>query len=512
MQRLFQVYITVLFLSGVVFGQNTYLGVENASCNAGCHGTYFADWGATAHATAYDSLKNILGYSCLQCHTVGWDTNVDNGGADEYVTEGDANSYTIDDSAKFALVSNIQCENCHGPVGNADGSGIDFGHTSREVSLDAVLCGDGCHQGSHHPTWENLQESKHAFSKETTIPGGAFAFIKNDRECSACHTAEGFLQYLGQPDFSTPDVDPPGEAGHDITCQTCHDPHDATNEGQLRIAKDRLCDKCHNPEYNPDAPTPDGSEPHHTTAFMFDGKGGWEYDGYTYENSVHTVGVTDRCVACHVFMIPFESEEIPAYTGHGFTPQNGACEDCHTDFADFWATDSSFDYRGVQSEIDSLLSVLNDKLAAASPEDSTSDAFYRAKFNHDFVESDGSHGIHNTKYARGLLESAITEFTPSAIEQDMTMGIPEAYALNQNYPNPFNPSTEIEFAIRKSGQVTLVVYDLLGREVATLVNEKMQPGSYSARFEAGDLASGVYVYRLTAGNEFSAVRKMVLIR
>jgi hypothetical protein len=88
---------------------------------------------------------------------------------------------------------------------------------------------------------------------------------------------------------------------------------------------------------------------------------------------------------------------------------------------------------------------------------------------------------------------------------------PMAFALYQNYPNPFNPKSEIRYLISEFRQVRLVVYDLLGREVAELVNEKQAPGTYNVRFDASDLSSGVYVYRLTSGDNI-AVRKMLLLR
>jgi len=89
--------------------------------------------------------------------------------------------------------------------------------------------------------------------------------------------------------------------------------------------------------------------------------------------------------------------------------------------------------------------------------------------------------------------------------------LPERYAVEQNYPNPFNPTTTIRYDLPSAVKVTLKVYDLLGREVATLVNEPQQPGRYQITFNAGLLASGVYYYRLDAGG-FHSVKKLVLIR
>ncbi len=89
--------------------------------------------------------------------------------------------------------------------------------------------------------------------------------------------------------------------------------------------------------------------------------------------------------------------------------------------------------------------------------------------------------------------------------------VPELFALEQNYPNPFNPSSDIRYQISELGHVRLVVYDLLGREVATLVNEVKHEGTYTVRFDASGLASGVYIYRLTSGGN-SLSRKMLLAK
>jgi hypothetical protein len=80
------------------------------------------------------------------------------------------------------------------------------------------------------------------------------------------------------------------------------------------------------------------------------------------------------------------------------------------------------------------------------------------------------------------------------------LSIPQSYRLEQNYPNPFNPTTRIQFAVRKQGAISLRVYDLLGRTVATLVDGVHQAGEYSVTFDGSSLASGVYIYRLTTQN------------
>jgi hypothetical protein len=88
---------------------------------------------------------------------------------------------------------------------------------------------------------------------------------------------------------------------------------------------------------------------------------------------------------------------------------------------------------------------------------------------------------------------------------------PSTYALSQNYPNPFNPSTNIPFSLAHREHVTLKVYDTLGRDVATLMDDTLPPGPHAATFDARGLASGVYICRLSAGS-FQASRSMLLIK
>ncbi|MBU2444610.1 MAG: T9SS type A sorting domain-containing protein, partial [Bacteroidetes bacterium] len=90
--------------------------------------------------------------------------------------------------------------------------------------------------------------------------------------------------------------------------------------------------------------------------------------------------------------------------------------------------------------------------------------------------------------------------------------IPKVYSLSQNYPNPFNPTTTIQFGLPKESAVTLMIYNILGEQVATLINnETLNAGEYNYDFNASRLASGTYIYRLTAG-EFSQTKKMILLK
>ena len=95
--------------------------------------------------------------------------------------------------------------------------------------------------------------------------------------------------------------------------------------------------------------------------------------------------------------------------------------------------------------------------------------------------------------------------------QSAQSNIPKVYSLEQNYPNPFNPSTTINFSIGQVTNVKLRVYNILGQQVMTLVDTRMTPGPHSVVFDAAKLASGVYFYRLDAG-DFMSVKKMLLLK
>jgi hypothetical protein len=120
-------------------------------------------------------------------------------------------------------------------------------------------------------------------------------------------------------------------------------------------------------------------------------------------------------------------------------------------------------------------------------------------------------------------------YAPASTPVSVARGsaFPADFALSQNYPNPFNPTTRIRYTVGRvvvpsgaflsgvegpaSSNVRLVIYDLLGREVAVLVNEKKAPGSYEVSFDGGRLASGMYIYRMTTGS-FVQTRKMILLK
>lgn len=98
----------------------------------------------------------------------------------------------------------------------------------------------------------------------------------------------------------------------------------------------------------------------------------------------------------------------------------------------------------------------------------------------------------------------------SGLESEKEL-LPTEYTLYQNYPNPFNPTTTIKYDLPNTSDVSLIIYDILGRKVKELVNTKQQAGRYEIQFNASNLASGVYIYQLIADKYFSS-RKMILLK
>ena len=115
--------------------------------------------------------------------------------------------------------------------------------------------------------------------------------------------------------------------------------------------------------------------------------------------------------------------------------------------------------------------------------------------------------VHNSVFA--VLVPVDVRVGPTASLSESAL--PAHFHISQNYPNPFNPTTVIQYEIPGRSHVTLTVYDILGRRVATLVNDFREAGRYNVMFNGRGLASGMYLYRLQAGN-FVSVKKMLVIK
>ena len=135
--------------------------------------------------------------------------------------------------------------------------------------------------------------------------------------------------------------------------------------------------------------------------------------------------------------------------------------------------------------------------------------------------NEGGEVLYSSSVLKGFVSGGIVYGDISLVDVDSETELPKEFLLSQNYPNPFNPSTKIQFVIPKSSFVNLKVYDVLGREVATLVNDEKLPGEYEVEFDASRLSSGIYFYKLSvsawlsqdgqAGN-YSSTKKMIYLK
>jgi len=139
-------------------------------------------------------------------------------------------------------------------------------------------------------------------------------------------------------------------------------------------------------------------------------------------------------------------------------------------------------------------------------ESKSSNTMVKSAVGQNFV---GTAVLTNTQIASGFLADTLFRAIIVAVKPEADL--PLNYALSQNYPNPFNPNTTIHFELPKESQVTLKLYNVLGQEVLTVLDEQRVAGKYDVHIDASSLSSGVYFYRLVS-KDFVSTRKLTLLR
>lgn len=543
-----------------------------------CHGNMtnftavFNKWKNSGHANIFryeiDSGAAYYSTSCMKCHTTGYDHNlyVDNGGFDDKARtlgwnwtawappkKGNWDSLRNKYPSLVAFAS-IGCENCHG----AGGQHSMGGDTNKiQISYDANAC-ISCHD---EPWRHNIvQQWEHSLHAEALFEGRNVAdSLRNNimNDCNMCHDGRNHIDYTkktvgGANYFTRPALNRADQVM--IGCPTCHEPH----SGELRphpsdtlangynysnTEEGKTCISCHRSRRNNNTYiTVKGSftstwGPHGSTqGDVLLGQNAAKFNNVPYVSGSHR-NIDGACTGCH--MAPTTDTGTVTRDkvgGHSMTlhyaPTNydhvKGCLGCHpgvSSFDDFVAPE---DYDGDntvepwQKEVEGCIRNLRIQLPPTGLDsvswqmiarDSMNLNLRKAYFNYQMIERDGSLGMHNPFYTIQVLLTSKNYAV--GIQQNGTE-IPLVFDLSQNYPNPFNPSTKINFSLPQATHVTLKIYDITGREIITLVNQKMQPGKYVTDWAGLDgnnqqVASGVYFYKMIAGNNI-ATKRMVLIK
>lgn len=513
-----------------------------------CHAEKTEDWHATKHSGAFsrgiDGISSDhFGSRCVSCHVTGYDATEGavNGGFDDVAAdEGWAFPDTtvagnwdnmVQNHPRTAGLANIQCESCHGPGSAHMGQTADNKMVS---SLETGACAK-CHDsGTHHVFPYQWDNSGHA--SVTRSPSGP-----GRQGCVRCHTGAGFVQYLnGVPQE---EVDP---TYMPITCASCHDPH--VNEGehhQLRTVEaytfengveadlgyGNLCINCHHSRRNAEVYVQRYAShfgPHYSNqGDMVYGTNAIEY-GMDLPLGPHRM-VENVCIGCHMAEGPTDVND-PGYAklgDHSFAMVTAdgvehveTCTQCHGEIESFEEIVAGMDYDSdgsrepVVEEIEGLLHTLGMMLPPYGDPAVTVDTTYnaaqlKAAYNFFFVEEDGSHGIHNARYAAAILRASIND--EGLRVGDDAPNMPYLWSLDPAYPNPFNPSTTIGYTVAKATNLTLKLYDVNGRFISTLADGFSQAGKYKATIMMTEQPSGVYFVNLEAEG-FSARQKVILMK
>ncbi len=434
---------------------SVFIGQDSAACSL-CHASKQEPFMTTLHSVALkDNINDPNGHFqafCIKCHALGYDTTPGavNMGFDDVADDlgwtfpavlGTNNWDDLPDALK--LKSNVQCENCHGPAQEHLRSGGDPSKIG--ISMSAGTCGQ-CHDAPSHHT-KNFEWGTSVHGQTTVDRSGS---------CRNCHTSAGFV------DANDPGMNEYGEEvavtatfKEGITCAACHDPH--AKGGQIHQLRDLqsvelengsvitnggagiVCMSCHKSRREAETYVYGNASkhfgPHHgPQGDMMAGENAVEY-GQDMPSSKHLTVVEESCAECHMQEIP---AGLPAYAagkvgGHSFALayEDGtnapiylvdACSSCHGEIEDFNFGGEDYDLdgvvEGVQEEIEGLLHDLAMLLPpVGDPEiglHTSTDGYdtlpiKRGVYNYLFVEEDGSHGVHNPKYAAAILRASIED-------------------------------------------------------------------------------------------------------
>ncbi len=386
----------------------TYTGSEQCGL---CHNAQFNQWDNTPHGIYFFDDSEWLyngvptnkltrcGDSMLPCHTVGYN-DIDHGGFDP--------DQSWDSDHNINLLG-IGCEDCHGPGSEHISSSSDrVSNINQIVDQYAGSCGGtddaGCHGGSRQYGNESIQGwSESAHSNEAPEYAQTVA-------CMSCRSTEGFIARAE----GNPLTELPEDVTWSIKCGTCHDPHPETtntNDYQLRVSEDEICEMCH---YS--TSSLGSEEVHHPQLEMRTGDAGVDVNDMTYMADVN-------CVECHHYNSPRGTNISEFNQGHSWTPTPEACVVCH----DGVTALPEYDVSTAQAEIDKIHTDFASTFSSVNPNieemknkkiyaeekgiwtNNMNDTYFEALWNFGLATADGSNGTHNPDYANTLMLDANTK-------------------------------------------------------------------------------------------------------
>ena len=477
--------LSYTFTAGIYLGVNTCSLCHSGSLIAD---DKVHPWQNTAHASIFtEGINGLLGFysvSCLKCHTVGWDTTVGvtNGGFDDIMSQTGWMFPTVLTNSNFAAMppslqnlGNIQCENCHGP-----GSQHAYSLGNTNLISKTVKSGDcnQCHDApTHHVKGTAWYVSRHAL---TTGPTSA--------NCVGCHSANGFIARMDGNTFTNQTFAPIScQACHEPHGETVptNNPHLLRKLGSVTMpdgtvvtnaGSGALCLQCHQVrngsatnqlvKYPVGQPTWYGGSSFgahdNPQGDMIEGINAHTY-GQSIPSSAHRYSVTNLCVGCHMQTVASGDPAFLKAGGHtwnmsytvvtsGVTntfDKVDVCVQCHGPISSFDMVRVDYNgdgiTEGVQTEVQHLLDRLSTMLPNSTYQANSNNyvadglvktsisaktnwpaQFLKAGYNWQFVNNDGSKGVHNAPFAVGLLKASIANLTGDANND----GLPDAWQTN----------------------------------------------------------------------------------
>ncbi len=461
-------------------------------------------------------------------------------------------------AADTANWSHVFCTTCHNVPADHPASMPVFAYfNSTTAQYDSIgkvssLCGR-CHgalrfEGTDHLTYNAWKMSKHSLTQDDVagelaeewagLPPDSVINGSESENCIACHGPTAVLANGGMTetealdhffttengDFGESTASTNQDQWPDVSCITCHNPHDPQARSYFNSATAKYevfensadqCGQCH------------GSLRFEDT----------DHRSYNIEKGLGAVGVTFvetmpgiTCTDCHMSSGE-EDTQASMYHGHTWNifveeedgSQTASCTTCHEgmDAAASEGIIKSFQAK-TQASLDSAetVFVLADSVMQGNTDETLQSKLAEAEANLFLVQSDESGGFHNQHFQSALLEDVIQRsneiLTATGVEKPELEQAPQSFALLQNYPNPFNPSTTIRYAVPTVSQVRLDIVNIQGEIVKTLVNGRQAANSYNVVWDGTDsngneVTSGLYFYKLQAGH-FTQVRRMIFMK